>query len=524
LEDFVRKSLFLIIAVGLSFCLAEEFLGVVPNVAPQDLVGRYTIVGVTGHGVLVIADDSCDADIAAQGGRFLAQNPRERLYYTVRLFVGASRAELVAVSRILDFDGEEYLVEVEPEAVERFIAVPAIRGRISLNGWVMDRPTPKLPAVLANPTVEQIVARVSPDSVLAFVHRLQDHGNRYSTSDSCKAAAQWIASKFREYGCDTVLLQDHTTNYAPNVVGVRYGLLGQRQTYAVIDGHFDAVSVSPGADDNASGTVSAIEACRVTQGFQFQRDLRFIAFSGEEQGLFGSTYYANQASSQGDSILGVLNFDMIAYEDSAPEDLDVIGKTSNPACEPFCDWFIAVADTYTTLPCNKQMMSDMQYSDHAPFWNNGYFAFCGIEDFWPPNPYYHTPGDSIGGGYNNNSFCTEVIKAGVAALATLGEPVASGVRSDNQLSGRLGDAPRLALEQNPAGANVLVRYSVSRAAGVRLEAYDRSGHRMATLVSGPRATGSYAAAWDTHNVPAGVYFLRLTAPGCRQSVKAIVSR
>jgi hypothetical protein len=522
----VRKSLLLVVAAGLSFALAAEFLGVVPNSAPEDLAARYTVVGVTGHGVLVLSDDTRDGDFAALHGRFLAENPKAHVYYSVHLFADASRADLAAVSRILDFDGEQYLVEVEPNAVERFIAVPAMRGRLSLNGWVMDKPASGLPRVIADPTIEQIVARVSPDSVLEFVRRLQQYGNRYSTGDSCKAAAQWIAAKFQAYGCDSVFLQNHTTNHAPNVVGIRYGASGERSPYAIIDGHFDAYAASnaPGADDNASGTVAAIEACRAMQGFQFEHDLRFIAFSGEEFGCYGSDYYATQARNQGDSILGVLNFDMIAYEDSAPEDIEVIGKISNPPCEPFCNWFIAVADTYTTLPCNKRMMSDMPYSDHNAFWNNGYLAFCGIEDFWPPNPYYHTPGDSIGGGYNNNAFCTEVIKAGVAALATLGEPASVSVRSYDLLNVGFVGAPRLTLEQNPVRGSARIRYVLPQASSVRLEAFDRAGRRFATLASGLASAGSHSAIWDTRNAPAGIYFLRLTAASGQRSLKAVIGR
>jgi hypothetical protein len=438
----VRKSLLLIVAAGLSLALAGEFLGVVPNATPENLAARYAVVGVTGHGVLVVADDSRLTDFATLGGTYLAENPKAHLYYTVRLFADATRATLAATGRIIDFDGEEYVVEVEPAAVEQFITVPAMRGRISLNGWVMDKAAPELPAVLANPTIEQLVALVSPDSILAAVRRLQNYRNRYSTGDSCKASAQWIAAKFRAYGCDTVILENHTANHAPNVVGIRYGTSGQRNPYAIIDGHLDsyAASNAPGADDNASGTVSALEACRVMQGFQFQHDLRFIAFTGEEFGLYGSDYYAAQAHARGDTIIGVLNFDMIAYEDAAPEDLNVIGKIANPACGPFVDWFIAIADTYTTLPCFKDMVDDMQSSDQGPFWNNGYLAFCGIEDYWPGNPHYHTPHDTIGAGYNDNAFCTEVIKAGVAALATMGEPVPSNVPSVGLLRSRLDDA------------------------------------------------------------------------------------
>ncbi len=438
----MRKSLLLIVAAGLSLALAGGFLGVVPNATPEDLATRYAVVGVTGHGVLVVADDSRLTDFAALGGRYLAENPKAHTYYRVHLFTDATRPALAAASRIIDFDGEEYLVEVEPAAVEQLIALPAMCGRISLNGWVMNQTPPELPPVLSNPTIEQIVALVSPDSVLASVRRLQNYRNRYSTGDSCKAAAQWIAARLRAYGCDSVFLQNHTSGHAPNVVGIRYGTAGQRNPYAIIDGHFDdyAATSAPGADDNASGTTSALEACRVMQGFQFQRDLRFICFSGEEFGCYGSDYYATQARSQGDSILGVLNFDMIAYVDASPENLDMLAKISNPPCGPFAAWFTAICDTYAALPCSTQMVSDNQNSDHGPFWNNGYLAFCGIEDFWPTNPHYHTPHDSIGAGYNNNDFCVQVIKAGVAGLATLGEPVPLNVPSVGLLRSRLDDA------------------------------------------------------------------------------------
>jgi hypothetical protein len=50
---------------------------------------------------------------------------------------------------------------------------------------------------------------------------------------------------------------------------------------------------------------------------------------------------------------------------------------------------------------------------------------CNIEDNPPVNPYYHEPGDTIGAGYNNNAFCTEVVKAQVAALSLMAVPLAS---------------------------------------------------------------------------------------------------
>jgi hypothetical protein len=401
--------------------MGGEFLGVVPGVQPGDVASRYTVVGQTELGVLIIADDARMSEFRADRGRYLDAEPRANGYYRVHPLAEGVAGSLSRYGTVLDYDGENYLVRVAPDALPDLLRLRAMVSRVNLEPIVITDARPFFPPVTREPLIEAMVASVNPDSILAAVRRLQDYRNRYSPGDSCRAAAQWIAAKFQAYGCDTVYLQQHTTGHAPNVIGIKYGTSGLRNPYAIIDGHFDsyAASNAPGADDNASGTVAAIEACRVLRNYEFQHDMRFIAFSGEEFGLFGSDYYANEARNRGDSILGVFNFDMIAYVDAAPETLELVTKISNPPCAPFADFFIACADTYTTLLCQKFMVGDNQNSDHGPFWNNGYLAFCGIEDFWPVNPWYHTPGDTIGAGYNNNAFCTEVVKAGVAGLALI---------------------------------------------------------------------------------------------------------
>ncbi len=436
------KRFFVVFGALAGALLAGDFLAIVPDVQPEVLAHTFRVVGQNDNGVLVVGSERQTAELAVYRGRVLDVNPEEKVYYRVRLIDWGRRDALARVATILDFDGVEYLVAVKEGEFERFMELPAFRARLSLAGWVFKPVKVELPPVTVNPLIQQMVGAVEPDSVLSYVRRLQRYRTRYSTSDSCRAAAEWIRQKFIAYGCDTVIMQDHTSGHAPNVIGVKYGTSGQRNPYAVICGHFDsyAASNAPGADDNASGTAAVIEAARVTRGYQFRHDLRFIAFSGEEFGLYGSEYYAQQARSRGDSILGVLNFDMIGYVDAAPEDLDVLGKIANPPCEPFVDWFTAIADTYAVLPVRKRMVNDNQNSDHGPFWNNGYLAFCGIEDFWPGNPWYHTPGDTIGAGYNSNDFCTQVTRAGVAGLATLGEVLPLNMPLLGLLGTRIDDA------------------------------------------------------------------------------------
>ncbi|UCC11068.1 MAG: M28 family peptidase, partial [candidate division WOR-3 bacterium] len=356
----------------------------------------------------------------------LETDPVEGVHYLVKVL--DPEIDMGVYGTILTSSDNDVLVRIHEGMLE-----PLIRNRVQVKrvfftplhrggGW-SGRFT-------YDPLVQNIVDMVDPDSVLACVQRLQDFRSRYSTYDSCFAAATYIANKFSEYGCDSVYFQYHTGGHAPNVIAVKRGIVQPDSIYAVVCGHFDATSsmaptVAPGADDNASGTASTIEAARVMKDFLFEHSIRYMAFSGEEFGLYGSEYYAAQAYAQGDSILGVLNADMIAYANTLPESLEVIGKISNPPCETFADFFIACADSYTTLLTDKHMTSSWIPSDNQSFLDYGYVALCNIEDYGLTNPHYHQPSDTIGAGYNNNDFCTEVIKAQVAALAVMAVPSTS---------------------------------------------------------------------------------------------------
>jgi len=516
-EVKVKTVLLVLLAAGVA--LAGEFLGIVPGAEPEDLAREFRVVGQMRNGVLVVGSSGQ----APAGGRVLDPDVSGSRYLRVHLLAGASEAELASVSRILDFDGSEYVVAVRESEESTVRALRAMVGVVNLSGWTLAAVPPELPRVMSDPMIEEMVALVSPDTVLSFVRRLQQYRNRYSTGDSCKAAAQWVAAKLRAWGCDTVILQNHTTNHAPNVIGIRYGTNGQRNPYAIISGHLDsyAASNAPGADDNASGTVAAMEACRVMAGFEFERDLKFIAWTGEEFGLYGSEYYADRARSQGDSILAVLNFDMIGYEDVSPEDVDLMAKIANPPCEPLADWFIATADTYTTLPCNKQMMSDNQNSDHGPFWNNGYLALTGIEDFWPGNPHYHTSHDSIGAGYNNNAFCTNVTRAGVAALATLGRPVPMNRPMVSYKSSRLTDVSGNNNGRWDPGESVAVYVTLRNAGTVAAHNVNATIATSDPYVTLYRATAAYGdiAGQDTA-VNAQPYLMRASSSTPREHVVA----
>jgi hypothetical protein len=121
-----------------------------------------------------------------------------------------------------------------------------------------------------------------------------------------------------------------------NVIGILPGSDPARADEAVVlGGHYDHVGfgtrysstpersgeIHNGADDNASGIASLIEIARagMADRSRFPRSLVFVAFAGEERGLFGSAHYvANPAVPLG-STLAMINLDMVGRSNGRVE-------------------------------------------------------------------------------------------------------------------------------------------------------------------------------------------------------------
>lgn len=87
----------------------------------------------------------------------------------------------------------------------------------------------------------------------------------------------------------------------------------------VVSGHYDSMCTSPtdakcdapGANDDASGTAAVLEMARVMARFKFDATIVFMTVAGEEQGLLGSTYFAEQAKKNNLDIEAMFTNDII---------------------------------------------------------------------------------------------------------------------------------------------------------------------------------------------------------------------
>ncbi len=197
----------------------------------------------------------------------------------------------------------------------------------------------------------------------------------------------------------------------------------------LITGHYDDVSEipstwAPGADDNASGTVTLLAAASILKDYDLVNTVKFVAFAAEEQGLIGSAAYAEEAYNRGDTILGVLNFDMIAWEGNGDDVIEV--HCGYPAeNQALADLLIgAISDYGLSLSPQKITGGATDRSDHASFWDYNFAAILGIEDFDDFNPYYHSTGDRVSAF--DTAYYVDFTKAAVAGISILGNPFIVG--------------------------------------------------------------------------------------------------
>lgn len=263
--------------------------------------------------------------------------------------------------------------------------------------------------------IDDVVAQVSQTSYQTYISSLfpTSTSTRYM-NDNHDAARNLIQSDFEALGLDTSTFgftYSGATYY--DVIGVLPGTTTP-DNYYLVGAHFDSVSGSPGADDNASGVAGVLEAARVLSQYAFEDSIIFVAFDREEQGLYGSTALANNWASlyPGGSLLGMISLDMIGYNYQGSDSARIytVGGGANSVSDALEDALTTYGGlTYAGLGSSSR-------SDHAPFHNRGWAAAMLIEGGWQSNPYYHRSTDVLAN--LDYAFATNMTRATVGYLAT----------------------------------------------------------------------------------------------------------
>ncbi len=175
-----------------------------------------------------------------------------------------------------------------------------------------------------------------------------------------------------------------------NVIGTVPGL---SPTQVAASAHYDSIclntpsTVAPGADDDATGCAALLELARLLSGVTPSKTLKLIFFSGEEQGLLGSQFYAGQAAEDGDPLQVDLQADMIGYSGDDGRVFSIYDRVNNG---PGTD-FVSAGNLYVPGAAIWDLEVDplAYFSDHASFWQNGFSACMESEKTPTNNPFYH---------------------------------------------------------------------------------------------------------------------------------------
>jgi leucyl aminopeptidase len=247
--------------------------------------------------------------------------------------------------------------------------------------------------------VNPLLDQVDEGNLLSIVTQLSAYPDREYHTENGVEAAEWIKSEYERIGANrsdiVVELVKHSFKQ-PSVVASIVGSGPNKDEIVVIGGHIDSISSgeeAPGADDDASGTATVMEAYRilVESGYQPNRTIQFMGYAGEERGLLGSQDIANRYRNASMVVVGALQFDMTMYPGSNPR-ITFISDHVNKDLTKFTQ---KLSDEYVQA---KWIEDRCGYacSDHASWTRAGYpSAFPFETAFSGYNPNIHTPDDTI---------------------------------------------------------------------------------------------------------------------------------
>lgn len=204
--------------------------------------------------------------------------------------------------------------------------------------------------VARDPQISAMVAEVSVANLEQNVRKMVSFHTRHTLSDTTSkttgvgAARTWIKTEFEKYAAQSngrlQVTYDTFTQAADgrrikepvvlkNVVATLKGTDPSDKRILMVSGHYDSrvtdvmnvKDFAPGANDDASGVAAVMELCRVMSKQKFACTLMFVAFVGEEQGLYGATNLAKRAKAEDWNVHLLLNNDIVGNSYGRETDL-----------------------------------------------------------------------------------------------------------------------------------------------------------------------------------------------------------
>lgn len=228
------------------------------------------------------------------------------------------------------------------------------------------------------PAYQTVVNQTSQSNITTNLTEFEALGIKRRGTAPLQNTLNWLKNKYLSYGyTESQMQEDSFTNASftcKNLILTKVGTL-YPNTYVIVCGHYDSV-IGTGTNDNGSGVVSILEVARLLQNIPTEYSIKFINFSGEEDGLVGSQHYVssvvNSTTPKMDIKL-VFNLDEVGgvagmVNNNITCERDTGSPTSNNAASnTITNQLINCVELYTSL---NTTLSYAYASDYMPFEDN----------------------------------------------------------------------------------------------------------------------------------------------------------
>ncbi len=230
-----------------------------------------------------------------------------------------------------------------------------------------------------NKTIEELENEINNDN----------HGKSFPVPLVINATTDIILQKVETQNV-IALLETNNPKYKDNyiVIGAHYDHLGMGGPGSG-SRMIDTIAVHNGADDNASGIAAVIELAGKLASIKesLKRNIIFVAFGAEEEGLVGSMYFTNHPPVDIKHISAMINFDMVGRLDTISNSIMIGGTGTSVGAEDILN--NCAENSGLALKFNSDGYGS---SDHASFYGKGipvFFVTTGA------HVDYHTPFDDF---------------------------------------------------------------------------------------------------------------------------------
>lgn len=253
----------------------------------------------------------------------------------------------------------------------------------------------------ADPALATATEELRAENIRATVAWLSAFPNRYNRDPKANVAIDSMAERIRGVLANSPIswTLDQISHRSTTQKSIRVRFTGKSRPseIIVVGGHLDSISsgnLAPGADDNASGSASILEALRVfiTKG-QPERTVEFFWYAGEESGLLGSSEIAQQYKRESKDVVAALQLDMTMFPGAGKF---VIMNTTDFTSAWLQNYLKLMNETYLKVQIVDEVCG-YACSDHASWYRQGYPSVFPFEaPFDRYNNNIHTPRDVIG--------------------------------------------------------------------------------------------------------------------------------